>query len=97
MKPHAISFALGILWKTSTLSSIDFIYSLWNFSLPWSVKCEVEKLLTEVDTLLHILWYNYISDRKTRQKFYEVVDATKASHDSMSMPFKELIRRLELP
>jgi hypothetical protein len=33
-----------------------------------------------------------LGDRKTRQKIYEkVVEATEASHDSMSMAFKILI------
>lgn len=60
-----------------------------------AVKCAVEKLLTQVDaSSLPLLWYNHLGDRETRQKIYEpeeVVEATEASHDLMSIAFKKLI------
>lgn len=61
-------------------------------SLFIAVKCEVEKLPTQVDTVLPILWYNHLGDRKTRQRIYEeVVVATEASHVLAGMAFKKLI------
>jgi hypothetical protein len=48
-----------------------------------AVKCEVEKLPTQADTPLPVLWYNRLlqgGDQTTRQNIYEeVVTATEAS------------------
>ena len=67
-------------------------------SLFIAMKGEVEKLPTQVDTFLPILWYNHLGDRKTRQKIYEeVVVATEASRILASMAFKKINHRVEIP
>jgi hypothetical protein len=55
-----------------------------------AVKCEVEKLPT-VDAPLPVLWYDHLLNQTTRQNYEEVVTATKASLDSMSMALMKLI------
>jgi hypothetical protein len=55
------------------------------------VKRELEKLPT-VDTPLPVLWYDHLLNQTIRRKIYkEVVTATEASLDFMSMTLMKLI------
>lgn len=81
--------------KKDTVETVFDRFLLFFEKLFITVKCEVEKLPTQVDTPLPYLWYIHllqVDDQKNRQNIYEkVVQATEASYDSMSMELLKLI------